>query len=94
MVSNPPYLDPAGDVGREVTDWEPAAALWGGRDGLATIATLLRSLAGLRPGTPVLLEIGAGQLPGLAALAARDGWTLAGSRADLAGIPRVAELRR
>ena len=94
VVSNPPYLDPAEPVTAEVTDWEPAGALWGGAGGLAAIAALLGSLAGLRRGTPVLLEIGAGQLPRLQALAAEAGWTFAGSRDDLAGIPRVAVLRR
>ena len=94
LVSNPPYLDPADAVPREVTDWEPPGALWGGAGGLAAIAELLRSLAALRPGTPVLLELGAGQRARLAAAAAAAGWSFAGSRADLAGIPRVAEVRR
>lgn len=94
VVSNPPYLDPAEPVVAEVTDWEPASALWGGAGGLAAVAALLGSLDRLRGGIPVLLEIGAGQLPRLATLAAAAGWRLDGSRADLAGIPRVAVLRR
>ena len=94
VVANPPYLDPAEPVTAEVTDWEPAAALWGGVGGLAAIAELLASLGGLRPATPVLIEIGANQSASLARLASDAGWTYSGSRPDLAGIPRVAELRR
>jgi release factor glutamine methyltransferase len=94
LVSNPPYLDPAAAIPREVADWEPPAALWGGGDGLAEIGRLLSALAGARPGTPLLLEIGAGQLPGLQALAAAAGWRMAASLEDLAGIERVVTLRR
>jgi release factor glutamine methyltransferase len=93
VVSNPPYLDPAEPIPSEVTAWEPPQALWGGAGGLTVIAELLATLGALRRGTPLLLEIGAGQLSPLQDLAAAAGWTLAASRADLAGIPRVVELR-
>jgi release factor glutamine methyltransferase len=94
VVSNPPYLDPAEPVAPEVAAWEPPGALWGGDRGLAAIAALLGSLGDLPPDVPVLLEIGAGQLATLGELAGALGWRLAGSQKDLAGIPRVAELRR
>jgi release factor glutamine methyltransferase len=96
VVSNPPYLDRNDAVSAEVADWEPPAALWGGDSGLAVIDDLLASLslAGLRREVPVLLEIGAGQLAPLGSRIAPAGWVLASSRNDLAGIPRVVELRR
>jgi release factor glutamine methyltransferase len=94
VVSNPPYLDPAGPVEPAVARWEPAAALWAGPGGLDAYRALLSGLAGARPGTPLLLEIGLGQARSLADAAAEHGWRLAAVRPDLAGIERVAELRR
>ncbi|HEV8237782.1 MAG TPA: peptide chain release factor N(5)-glutamine methyltransferase [Thermoanaerobaculia bacterium] len=94
IVSNPPYLDPAGPVMPEVAAWEPAPALWAGAGGLDAYRDLLTGLAAARPGTPLLLEIGVGQAGPLAELAARGGWRLAGVQRDLASIERVVELRR
>jgi release factor glutamine methyltransferase len=94
VVANPPYLDPMAPPGPEVADWEPAGALWGGIDGLEVIGRMLHSLAPLPPATPVLVEIGAGQLGALGDLAAALGWQIADSRSDLAGIPRIVDLRR
>lgn len=94
LVSNPPYLDPAVPVPRDVSDWEPGSALWGGEAGLAEYRALLASLATARPGTPLLVEIGAGQGRDLAALARERGWQAVGTRRDLAGIERVVTLLR
>ena len=64
IVSNPPYigetelptLDP------EVREWEPAAALFSGGDGLTLIRELVTEAPGyLRPGGLLALEIGADQ---------------------------------
>ena len=74
--------------------WEPAAALWGGVEGLDAYRALLASLDAARSGTPLLLEIGRGQRAGVAALAAIHGWELIGVRLDLAGHERVVELCR
>jgi release factor glutamine methyltransferase len=94
LVANPPYLDPGGPVQPEVAAWEPPAALWAGRGGLDAYRALFASAADVRAGTPLLVELGADQLAEVAALAAAAGWRLAASRRDLAGIERVAELRR
>ncbi|HEV8630116.1 MAG TPA: peptide chain release factor N(5)-glutamine methyltransferase, partial [Thermoanaerobaculia bacterium] len=94
LLSNPPYLDPEGDVAPEVARWEPAAALWAGAGGLDAYRALLTRLAAARPGIPLLLEIGANQRAPLSALAAGEGWDVAAVRRDLAGIERVVELRR
>ena len=94
LVSNPPYLDPAGPVMPEVARWEPSPALWAGCGGLAAYRELLGSLAAARSGTPLLVEIGLGQAAPLAELAAGTGWRVAAVHRDLAGIERVVELRR
>lgn len=94
IVSNPPYLDPTGEVQPEVARWEPASALWAGTGGLDAYDEMLVALASARANTPLLLEIGLDQAAPLAALAGDRGWRLAATHRDLAGIERVVELRR
>ena len=94
LVSNPPYLDPGAPVPRDVRDWEPPGALWGGEAGLAEYRALIVALATARPATPLLVEIGAGQGAGLAALGRELGWRVVETRRDLAGIERVVTLVR
>jgi release factor glutamine methyltransferase len=94
VVSNPPYLDPGGDVQPEVARWEPEGALLAGSGGLDAYRALLSSVATARRGTPMLLEIGAGQAQALDTLAGANGWRLAEVRRDLAGLDRVVALRR
>lgn len=94
LLANLPYVRSA-DVPLlpVAASFEPALALDGGADGLDLVRRLIAQLpAALRPGGTALLEIGAGERPGLEE-AARGlaGWTLA-VHADLAGIPRVGEL--
>ena len=95
VLANLPYV-PSGDLPRLpiAASFEPSLALDGGADGLDAVRRLLALLpAALRsPGT-ALLEIGAGEDDGLRAAAERalPGWELT-FHADLAGIPRVAEL--
>ncbi|HEX8431622.1 MAG TPA: hypothetical protein VF625_10050, partial [Longimicrobium sp.] len=71
LVSNPPYiaLGERPTLDPEVSEWEPAVALFGGADGLATIRPLVAGAAGvLRPGGLLALEIGAAQGPAVAEL--------------------------
>jgi release factor glutamine methyltransferase len=97
-VSNPPYLALAGaaDLSPTVRDHDPTAALFGGDDGLDAIRRLLDQVPGvLAAGAPFLFEIGAGQAPAVECeVRARRGWKLDRVVPDLAGIPRVAVLRR
>ena len=99
VVSNPPYiavgerpsLDP------EVSEWEPASALFGGDDGLEIIRPLVAGAASvLRPGGLLALEIGAGQGAAVAELVRAVG-SFGEPRVekDLAGRDRIvlAELR-
>ena len=96
VVSNPPYvpLDGAQRLPVDVRDFEPAAALFGGRRGLETVDRLLAGLDALAPGTPVALEIGDGQADDVRGLLLRRGFEDPRPVADYAGTPRVVIGRR
>ena len=93
VVANLPYV-PSAEVlaaGRSL-GFEPRIALDGGRDGLDLIRRLLAQLeTRVAPGATVLLEIGHGQAPAVAAAAAAELASVAVER-DLAGIERVVRL--
>lgn len=97
IVSNPPYI-PDGDISSlaaDVARFEPASALAGGRDGLDAY----RAIAGMAPpllagDAALILEVGLGQAEAVAALLAGAGLDIAGTRADLAGIPRCVVATR
>ncbi len=95
VVSNPPYIDPGvrDQLSREVTDFEPRDALFAKRSGLEVLARCLEQLTALTPGTPVLLEIGYDQGEAVRQLAEEAGHVDVEVRRDLAGHPRVAQLR-
>jgi release factor glutamine methyltransferase len=93
VVSNPPYVVTADLPGLqpEVRDYDPRLALDGGVDGLQAyraIAADARRL--LAPGGHIVVELGAGQAAGVAALFANSGLTIYERvRCDLAGHPRA-----
>jgi release factor glutamine methyltransferase len=91
VVSNPPYI-PHGEIASldpEVRDYDPMIALDGGADGLDIYRAIARETRRLlAPGGRLFVELGAGQEPAVAALFTNVGLTVAGARADLAGIPR------
>ena len=91
VVSNPPYLaddDPA--VEAPVRDWEPAGALFAGRDGLDALREVIAGApAWLRPGGALVCEIGADQGGAVAALAEGAGLVDVEIRPDLAGLDRI-----
>jgi len=96
ILSNPPYLTAAemDDLMPE-TAQEPAAALFGGTDGLAFYRLLLgRYAPALRPGGWIVLEIGAKQRDAVLALAARYGWQNAACGQDYGGNDRVISAQR
>ena len=41
LVTNPPYVATTAELPAEVRDWEPAGALWSGKDGLDDLRVLL-----------------------------------------------------
>ncbi len=95
VVSNPPYV-PARDVSttqREVRDYEPRVALFGGEDGLDVYRRLVPEAARLlRPGGWLIVEIAYNAVEALREMLA--GWQDIEILADLAGLPRVAVARR
>jgi release factor glutamine methyltransferase len=97
-ISNPPYLAVGEAAGLSVTvrDHDPALALYAGKDGLDAIRRLLSDLPPhLAPGAPFLFEIGFGQAAAIEReVTARSAWRLERIVPDLAGIRRVAVLRR
>jgi release factor glutamine methyltransferase len=96
IVSNPPYVAEAdrASLPADVREFEPAAALFGGPDGLEVIRALLPEAArALRPGGVVIMEIGHGQAAALARLIEPAGLVWVETRADLSGTPRVITAR-
>lgn len=88
IVSNPPYIvhsDLAG-LSADVRDFDPAAALDGGADGLAAYREIARSARPhLSARGSILVEIGAGQKAEVVALFRQAGFALAAEKTDLAG---------
>lgn len=91
VASNPPYVPEADAPGlqREVRDFEPHVALFGGPDGLDNYHRLVEgSPRVLRPGGWLILELGIRQLDPVRAMLGPD-WSEARVFPDLAGLPRV-----
>jgi release factor glutamine methyltransferase len=98
IVANPPYVAETDrpSLQPEVIDHEPALALFAGADGLEHVRQIVRGAEALldADGT-LLMEVGAGQIDAVAAIADETAdLVLVRSRADLQGIPRVAVIRR
>ena len=90
VVSNPPYVALADreSLQREVRDWEPSLALFGGQSGMCIYQRLIPEARRiLKPGAILALEIGAGQSEAVSALV--SSWRNLQLFPDLAGIPRV-----
>ena len=97
VVSNPPYvaLGDAATIGREVRDWEPHLALFGGPMGHEIYERLFADAARLlQPGGIVIVEIGAGAAEAVSAMLGTATWSNVQTMADYAGIPRVIAARR
>jgi release factor glutamine methyltransferase len=94
IVSNPPYVR-ADDEALARLDHEPRAALVAGADGLDAIRVLAAECGPLlADGGLLLLEHGADQATGVAAVLEANGWTEIACHTDLAGLPRVTAARR
>ncbi len=98
IVSNPPYIafGEAGSLPASVRDWEPAAALFSGADGLAATATLVRDAADvLEDGGLLAIEVDTRRASLVAELAAREGrFGMVSVRLDLTGRERFVLARR
>jgi len=93
IVSNPPYISvpEALELPRDVHDWEPHAALFGGDDGLADLRTIVDDAPRhLRAGGLLALELAEARAAEVAGWfdGARD-WRGAEVRPDLSGRPRI-----
>jgi release factor glutamine methyltransferase len=92
VLANLPYVAEDGSpLPPEIARYEPAAALFGGPDGLDPVRRLVEMLAGV---SFVALEVGFDQAPAVAALLELAGFGALESRRDLAGHERVVLGRR
>ncbi len=92
IVSNPPYLDPAGQssLQPEVRDHEPRLALLSPDGPLGLYARLVTQSSALLPARGWLaLEVGAGMAVDVAALCTDAGFDVPRVTSDLQAIPRV-----
>ena len=89
VVSNPPYIAADDVLPREVSEWEPHAALVAGPTGLEAIEHIVDAApAWLRPTGALVVEIGETQAERVIELAQRR-FTIVDVRTDLVGRPRV-----
>jgi release factor glutamine methyltransferase len=97
IVSNPPYIGRSEKeaLQREVRDYEPELALYGGEEGYELYAELIAQAARhLKPGGLLVLELGHNSLPAVQPLLDLPNWANVGVTNDLAGIPRVIVAER
>lgn len=96
VVSNPPYVPDADEpADPEVRLHDPAAALYGGADGLDVVRRIVAYAARvLRPGGSVLLEHDERQGEAIRALLTAAGLVDGATHPDLAGRDRVTGARR
>jgi release factor glutamine methyltransferase len=91
IFSNPPYIETAQieTLDPDVAQYEPRAALDGGRDGLDAYRALAPLIAArLAPSGRAFLEIGMGQELSVPAILAASGLETLRVQPDLSGIPR------
>lgn len=92
ICSNPPYIPTAQvlQLASEVRDYEPLTALDGGEDGLRFFREIAQGAPDfLAEGGWLLLEMGKGQDPQVAALLQERGFTYIDLIPDYAGVKRV-----
>src|SRR4051794_2538417 len=98
IVSNPPYVPTidAKSLQPEVREFEPAAALFAGEDGMRLVRRLIGEAGNSLTTDGVLIfEFGAGQEPAVrSALSHAAGWTLLELKRDLQDIPRAAVVQK
>ena len=94
-VSNPPDVPDSAALAGDVAGYEPAAALFGGADGLSVIRRLFASASSrLAPHGALIVEFGYGQEDGVRDVAGHAGWQIERVLHDLQGIARTIVVRR
>lgn len=97
LASNPPYVPASRPdlVQREVRDWEPGVALFGGEEGIDFYSRLLNEgLSFVKAGGWLVCEIGYGQLEAVREMIDPRAWTLVEVTDDLQSIPRTLTIRK
>jgi len=95
LVSNPPYVAVGEPLPAEVAGWEPRLALVPGTDGTEALETLIDgSVAWLRPGGALVLELAPDQASAMVDRALSVGLATVDVRRDLAGRDRALVARR
>ncbi len=97
IVVNPPYVgaEAFAALAPEVAACAPRLALLSGADALACYRAVAPDVARLMaPGATAVVEVGAGQADGVAAIVADNGLVEAARRRDLGGVERCLALRR
>lgn len=94
ILCNPPYIEEAAELPRDVVEWEPHGALFAGADGLDDYRRLAPAVPRLlAEGGIACFEIGAGQADAVCALFEAEGLSVA-RRTDLAGHVRCLVVER
>ncbi|MBF6570664.1 MAG: peptide chain release factor N(5)-glutamine methyltransferase [Candidatus Binataceae bacterium] len=90
IVSNPPYVEERAALAPEIRDYEPAAALFAGPDGMACHRRIAASMRDhLTSGGVLITEIGAAQADGVIETLLLSGAIETDEKKDLAGLPRA-----
>ena len=93
VIANPPYVETSANLASDVREFEPAAALFSGPEGLYDYRILIPQLPQLLTENGVaVLEIGHSQAAAVAKIASEQGFT-SEVRQDLAGRDRAVILR-
>ena len=96
VLSNPPYVPNSDEASlqREVRDFEPHVALFGGEEGLDFYRRLaVEAPRVLRPGGWLIMELGIRQLAPVQAMLGKPDWDEQHVVHDLAGLPRTLAVR-
>ncbi len=97
LASNPPYVSEERPelIQREVYEWEPRQALFGGCDGMDFYRRLLADgWKYLKPGGYLVVEIGFGQHDSIRNAVAATSWNLVDVTRDLQDIPRTLTMKK
>jgi release factor glutamine methyltransferase len=86
VLANLPYVADGAQLAPEISEWEPAGALFAGPDGLDVVRRLIAEAAGV---AVLALEIGPEQAETVAGLLAEGGFGSVEVLPDLAGLARV-----
>ncbi|MDN3647126.1 peptide chain release factor N(5)-glutamine methyltransferase [Pontixanthobacter aestiaquae] len=93
IVANPPYVEEDADLEPDVRDYEPARALFAGKDGLDDYRIIIPQLRALLAKTGIaVLEVGHTQAAAVTEIASKEGFSVE-LHHDLAHRPRALLLR-